>query len=377
MNPEQRDFFVVTAPGLEQICAHEMSMLGLRPAGQTHGGVAFSGGLQELYLANLWLRTASRILVRLGTVSARDFPALYKRLLRLPWGRYLKPGCRCDIRVASHRSRLSHSGRIADVCRQSVEKALGTPEQADGFAQGVLLRLEDDQVEVSIDSSGDHLHRRGYAQARTAAPLRENLAAAALLACGYDGSTPLIDIMTGSGTFVAEAAMISLRRAPGSLRDFAFMRWPKYRAGLWQQLRAEAQRQELPELPASIVGIDSNPKAVAATEKNLLQAGLNELIQVRCERLQQLIPSVPTGLLIGNPPYGARLGKNTELKPFYRDLEILYGRTFRHWHGALLCPDAVVCAMPSLVFEPIVRFSHGGIKVAVFLRSPARSVESP
>lgn len=365
---QQRDFFVVTPPGTEPYCSQEMSDLGLIPHQIVHGGIIFTGDLKELYLANLWLRTASRILVRIGTLTARDFPTLYKRLIRLPWGTYLKPGGQYKFRVTSVRSRLNHSDRIADVCRQAINRALGpavTRESEPAPSQTVLLRLVDDQVEVSIDSSGEHLHRRGYRLLRSAAPLRENLAAAALLACAYDGSVPLFDAMTGSGTFVIEAAMIALQQAPGSSRDFAFRSWPKYRHGLWQQLLSEAQRRQLSTPPHEIFGIDSNPKALAAARENLKQAGLEPFVVLQQERLQNLTPPATTGLLVGNPPYGERLGKSTGLQGFYHDLERLYGETFRHWQGMLLCPQRVVAAMKKVRFEPVVELSHGGIRIAV------------
>lgn len=381
MQENQRDFFVVTPPGTEPICAAEMSALGLLSRQTTHGGISFSGGLRELYLANLWLRTASRVLVRLGTFSARDFPTLYKRLLRLPWGSYIKPEADYRIRVASARSRLNHSDRIAEVCGQAISRALGTTaEGASGSAattQTILLRLAEDQVEVSIDSSGEHLHRRGYRRLRNAAPLRENLAAAALLACAYDGKVPLIDIMTGSGTFVIEAALIALHRPPGRDRAFAFMDWPKFRHGLWQQLLAEAQRHELPHPPRKIVGIDSNPKAIAAAQENIRQAGLASAIDVRQERLQTLTPSTPEGLLVGNPPYGERLGKGTSLQRFYHDLDRLYGETFAPWQGLLLCPQQLVASMKKVRFMPAASFSHGGIKVAALVKQPLNTRKTP
>ncbi|MFO7577404.1 MAG: RNA methyltransferase [Pelovirga sp.] len=365
-----REYFAVTPPGLEDLCVREMIQLGLVPQEQIHGGIAFSGGLRELYLANLSLRTASRVLVRLGRLTARDFPSLYQRLVRLPWGRYIKPGDACDVRVVSHRSRLSHSGRIAEVCQEAIARALGAAPGQGAVCQTVLLRLEEDRVDVSLDSSGEHLHRRGYRRARSAAPLRENLAAAALLACGYDGTLPLIDIMTGSGTFVTEAALIALHRAPGQGRRFAFMHWPKYREGLWQQLLGNARDEARDVLPAPILGIDSNPRALDAARQNIASAGLEGQVEIRCEQLQQLEPLSPTGLLIGNPPYGARLGKSARLQGFYAELEDLCAGPFAAWQTALLCPAEVVQRMRRVDFQPLLRFSHGGIKVGLYLKKP-------
>jgi len=369
MQKQNNNYFVVTAPGFENICAKELVDLGIQPLNTIRGGVEFAGGLQELYLANLWLRSASRILVRLGEVAARDFPILFQRLSRLPWGRFIKPGAAYEIKVASHGSRLTHTGRIAEVCEAAIAKSLGEKRGDSGLVQKVFLRMNDDHCQVSVDSSGEHLHRRGYRQARVAAPLRETLAAGCLLACHYDGSAPLLDMMTGSGTFAIEAAMIALHRAPGKERDFAFMGWPKYRPGLWQQLLIEAQREEKSTISTPIVALDNNPKAIAAVQKNLEMIGLTGLIQLSCGQIQQLQPQFPSGLMICNPPYGERLGKNASLKSLYHDLGRVYGTTFAAWQGAIICPESELLKTTGIAFSPLLRFSNGGIKVALLKKS--------
>ena len=378
MHQQQDRYFVVTHPGFEQICAHELSAAGIQPVATTRGGVEFDGGLRELYLANLWLRTASRILVRLGEVTARDFPTLFQRLARLPWGRFIKSGIGCDIRASASGSRLTHTGRIAETCGAAIARALGEeqiPCQQKG-GQKIFLRLHADRCLVSVDSSGDHLHRRGYLKARGAAPLRETLAAGCLLAVNYDGSRPLIDLMTGSGTLAIEAAMIALCRAPGRERSFAFMQWPKFRRGLWDQLLVAARREEKSLLPAPILGVDNNPKAIAAARQNLEDAGLAGLVQLNCANMQQLAGQSPPGLLICNPPYGGRLGKNASLRALYGDLGRVYGVRFNVWQGLLICPEGELLRATGCVFRPLIRFSNGGIPVALLEKSDELSTPS-
>ena len=365
MKKQQNNYFVVATPGFEDICAGELVALGIQPTGSVHGGIMFSGGLKELYLANLWLRSATRILVRLGTVTARDFPTLFQRLSKLPWGRFIKAGTSCDIRVTSRASRLIHTGRIAEVCQAAIAKSMGEEEGDNGKVQKIFLRVDDNCSQVSIDSSGENLHRRGYRQASVAAPLRETLAAGCLLACRYDGSVPLLDMMSGSGTFAIEAALIALHRPPGLKRMFAFMDWPRYRPGLWQQLLIEAQRGEKSTLPASIIAVDNNPKAIIAAQKNLEIVGLADLIQLSCANMQQLQPQFSHGLMICNPPYGERLGKDASLKALYHDLGRVYGRTFAGWQGAIICPESELIKSTGVSFSPVLRFSNGGIKVAL------------
>ncbi len=365
MQQQSDHYFVVTVPGFEKICAREMIVLGLQSVRPVHGGVEFEGGLCELYLTSLWLRSASRILVRLGAVTARDFPTLFQRLSRLPWGRFIKPGSDFEVRAASHASRLMHTGRIIDSCSAAICKSLGEKKGDKGPVQKIFIRMNEDRCQVSIDSSGEHLHRRGYRQARVAAPLRETLAAGCLLALDFDGSLPLIDMMTGSGTFAIEAALIALRRAPGKGREFAFMHWPKYRPGLWQQLSIEAQREEKSTLPSSIIAVDNNPKAISAARLNLEMSGLDGSVQLYCSNMQQLQPQFPSGLLICNPPYGERIGKDASLGALYHDLGRMYGADFADWQGAVVCPDSELVKSTGVAFTPILRFSNGGIKVAL------------
>ncbi len=369
---QENKYFVVVAPGLEAICAGEMERLNLPVLDRELGGLSFSGGLRELYLANLWLRSASRILVRLGEFTVRDFPALYKQLVKLPWGRFVKPGSRCRCRVSTQHSRLVHSGRIAETCEEAVLKALGLAAYDEHMAEtSVYIRIVDDRCMVSIDSSGEHLHRRGYMLARGAAPLRETLAAACLLAAGYDGSQPLYDLMCGSGTLAIEGALIARRRAPGLNRCFAFMDWPKYRPGLWQLLKDEAARGEV-SMAASLVALDSNPKVVEALSANLKTAGLDGDVNVFCQQLQKFEPEHQKGMLISNPPYGDRLGKDADLDALYRDLGRCFMTRFSGFDCLLICPDRKVLKHTELAFDRLLQFSNGGIPVVLW-RKPVRS----
>jgi putative N6-adenine-specific DNA methylase len=360
------DYYVVVAPGLEALCAAELAALGIVVTDRQNGGLAFAGGLRELYLANLWLRTASRILVRVGEFGARDFPTLYKRLGRLPWGRFVKPGRPCRCRVSSQHSRLLHSGRVEQTCREAVAKALGgVAEDATQEEATIYVRIVDDRCLVSVDSSGAHLHRRGYMQARGAAPLRETLAAGCLLAAGFDGSQSLVDLMCGSGTLAVEAALIALNLPPGGRRTFAFMDWPGFRPGLWQQLLDVAARAAGVAPSAAIVAVDSNPRAIAALRLNLAEAGLDELVDGHCCPMQDFSSELKHGLLICNPPYGERLGKNADLDALYRDLGRVYGTRFAGFQGCLICPEKRLVRQTGLAFEPLLRFSNGGIPVAL------------
>ena len=237
----EQPLFAITAPGLEALCAGELTALGLanRPV---PGGVEFHGGLREIYLANLWLRTATRVVVRLDSFRCRSFPDLFQRTRRLPWGQFLRTQTRVEVSASSRGSRLFHTDRIADTVREAIghDSAVSLAP----CTQRLLVRFEDDICQLSVDSSGELLHRRGYRQDAAPAPLRETLAAAMLLLAGWDGRERLLDPLCGSGTLPIEAALLAGRRPPGAQRTFAFMDWPGYRPGLWQALQVEAVRQQ-------------------------------------------------------------------------------------------------------------------------------------
>lgn len=363
---EAQQFFAITAPGLEEVCAAELAALEMTGVRVVAGGVEFAGGLRELYAANLQLRTASRVVVRAGTVRARDFAELFGRTARLPWGKFIRPGTRLRVRAVSHRSRLLHTGRIAETVAAAVDRALGRtrmPEQ--GVEQLLLARFEEDLCELSVDSSGELLHRRGWRLAPGAAPLRETLAAGLLLLLGWDGASPLVDPMCGSGTLVIEGALLARRLPPGRQRVFAFMSWPGYRPGLWQAIVAEADRGVRPA-PALILGADQDGAVVGAVRENAERAGVLADLELRHQELAALVPPVGPGLVLCNPPYGGRLGSGRDLRPLFRHLGESFRRSFAGWQLAFLAPDEALARATGLPLVAVATLSNGGIPVTLY-----------
>ncbi len=358
--------FVVVAPGLEQVCAGELAALTSAELRIVPGGIEFEGGLRELYLANLWLRTASRVLVRVGEVKARDFPDLFRKCVRLPWGRFVRPGTRVRVKAVSHLSRLNHTGRIAESVEAAVDRALGRETSpAAEQEQTVLARFENDRCLLSVDSSGEILHRRGYRTETAHAPLRETLAAGILKLMEWDGTVPLFDPMCGSGSFVIEAALIALRRAPGLERDFALRRWPGYRQGLWDALAAEARQKES-EATVALSGSDADLEAVEAARRNADRAGVGDLVSFHHKELGQFAPEGAKGLLVCNPPYGKRVGKNENLFPLYQRIGSLLREGCKGWQGALVCPDEHLAKQTGCALQKKALLHNGGIAVHLF-----------
>src|SRR5438552_6482368 len=246
--------FAVCAPGLPPVTAEEVRALGLQGRALP-GGVEVPGDLPEAMRLNLWLRTASRVLLRLGEpFRATAFPELVRKASALPWERFVRKGGGVAFRVTCRKSRLYHSGAVAERLHTALESRTRFPvpladesgEEVPADAQLFLARFEHDVCTVSVDSSGALLHRRGWRGPQAKAPLRETLAAALLLGAGFTGEEPLCDPLCGSGTIGIEAALIAMRRAPGIARAFAFQRWPEVSARQWEHLTVKARKQERP-----------------------------------------------------------------------------------------------------------------------------------
>lgn len=364
------ELFAVISPGLETVCANELAALQIKPGETIPGGIAFSGRLRDIYLCNLWLRTASRILIRFADFRSRDFPDLYRRASLLPWGRFIKSETPVSFRITCHTSRLNHTTRIAETLESAINQALGrSTNPAEGSAQLILVRIVDDQVTLSIDSSGELLHRRGYRQSVTAAPLRETLAAGTLMMLNWNGSTPLEDPLCGSGSFLLEAALLARQQAPGLNRAFAFMDWPGYRDGLWKLLCGEAQRMER-DISLAICGADENPGAVAAANENSKRSGIPGLLEIKQMPVSDQPIHAGEGLVVCNPPYGKRLKLGKEPEHYYNELGKQLLRAYPDWQLAMLCPNPELVKATGLPFRRIADLDNGGLTVGLYTTVP-------
>lgn len=371
--------FIVTAPGVEAFTAQELAACGLpvqpgsaQPAaqgGEETGGITLPGDLTAIYRANLHLRTASRVLVRMGEFHATAFSELRKKASRLPWGQFLRPGTPLAVRATCRHSRLYHSDAVAERVAGAISDALGRPspwaradEDAAEPPQLIIARLVNDQVTLSLDSSGAHLHRRGYRLATAKAPLRETLAAAVLLASGWDGRSPLLDPFCGSGTLLIEAALLARRMAPGKHRRFAFQNWVNYDPRLWKNLFEEASAQEIP-CPAVLQGSDRDAGAVQSAQANAERAGVAADLNLSCLAVSALSAPAGPGWVVTNPPYGQRISSTADL----RNLYARFGQVLREqcpgWQAAILCNSEALVRQTRLAYEKGIPFVNGGLPV--------------
>ena len=334
--------FAVAAPGVEAVLAREVQALpGAGAVRAVAGGVEFHGDAELLYRANLWLRTATRVLVRVGRFEAREFAKMRRRASTLPWERFLDGKRPIAVSAAQSGSRLYHTGAIAENLLAAIGDRVRPELAANADGAKVLVRGAGDQWTVSVDSSGELLHRRGWRQQTALAPMRETLAATMLLLCQWDPSTPLVDPMCGAGTLPLEACALAMRIAPGLSRTFAFAGWPSFDAARFRRVHDEAEAARLASPPAPIVGSDRSPAAVAAAQQNAERAGLAAHLTLTQAELDEVAPPTGTrpGLVIMNPPYGRRLGDPRALRSLYGAIGRVLRARFAGWRAALLVSD--------------------------------------
>jgi len=378
--------FAVTHPGLETILAAELSAIGAVPQAPTPGGVEFPFTPELLARANLCLRTAGRILVRVAEFHARTFAELERHLLRISWDRWLPAGAPAHVRVTTKKSKLYHERALVErfamaitarCPKTSILAARGEAEaeshDPDSTLQRFVVRVFRDQVTVSVDTSGALLHRRGYRVDQAKAPLRETLAAGLVLGSGWSGATPLVDPMCGSGTIPIEAALLARRIPPGWRRTFAFERWPEMRDGSMARVRAELEERILPRAPAPIVGTDRDDGAIAAAVVNAERAGVAGDIEFRRAPISALAPPPGPGVLMVNPPYGGRIGDAGNLRDLYAQLGNVARRVAGGWDLVMIGADRALERQVGLAWRELLRTENGGIPI----RFLAASVPTP
>lgn len=368
--------FAVSAPALEPIVAKELVDLGHAAAVSVEGGVEFKANRRQLYEANLHLRTASRVVIRLGRFRALTFAELEKHARKIPWERVISRGQRVELRVTCRKSKLYHSDAVAErIERAIVEKfeAIVTPHSPDedaadpqtSGAQLIIVRFDHNHCTVSADSSGALLHLRGYRASVTRAPVRETLAAALVLASEWDRTSPLLDPFCGSGTIPIEAALLTGGIAPGKHRQFQFMNWPDFNAAEWKRVLDGAVRSETRGGPM-IRGSDATAAAIRAATENAERAGVTNRVRFERADALQIRSEGSPGWIISNPPYGVRLGNTTESRRLMRDFAIHLRQQFPGWRLALLAP-ADVATIPGLDVKPLARTTNGGLSVRILV----------
>lgn len=372
---ETHEFLAVGAPGFERVLLAEVENLpGVTDARTVRGGVEFRGPFVSVYHANLRLATAHRLLWRVAEFLAQSGPMLYNKAAALPWERYL--GFERDVRfhVSSRGSRLNHPQGAAETLYSAVNKALeplGLAVQTSEDAPlTVHARLFRDRCTLSIDTSGEHLHRRGYRTHVGEAPIRETLAAGILKTVGLEDYDLIVDPMCGSGTFLLEAARLLGHAAPGKDRRFAFEHLPSFQPTLWERLKREAAAEETP-VATTLLGFDKDARVLTAARANAERAGVAGAVRLEvADALTLPYGGLRAGfrrpLLVCNPPYGKRLESGDTsggARQLVADLSARLGQA-PGWTVALLTPNP---AWTGLAADERLEFANGGGAVTLLV----------
>jgi putative N6-adenine-specific DNA methylase len=386
---ETFDAFAIAAPGLSPLVADELVALGITPTAVEPAGVSFVATREDLARANLWLRIASRVIVRLATFEAVDFATLERKSKTVPWGRVLGNGVNAQLRVTCKKSRLYHSDGVAQRVARGIEakvagsrvalKAVDEEKVAAAIdddsaefrmataSQLIVVRFDHDVCTISADSSGALLHRRGWRQAVAKAPLRETLAATLVTVSGWDGSQPFVDPFGGSGTIGIEAALRARNFAPGMQRSFAMEQWPGTPRAVMTVLKRDAHRQANVRAGAPIVVADRDAGACRAALSNAERAGVAGDVQVVQRSLSEtdLRALGDAGHVVTNPPYGVRVSEGNDLRSLYQRLGDVMRAGGRGWHVTMLAAERSLVAQMKLHAAAKVRTTNGGLPVTI------------
>lgn len=337
-----RPCFAAVPRGAEELAASELKSLGVSNVSAGKGGVSFQADRKSLYMANLWLRTASRVLVQLSVFNCTTPDELYHGVFAIPWHDLITISMTLAVDCSLRDSAMTHSGFVAlktkDAIVDRIRKECGSRPNVDTKAPDMRINvhLHKNVCTVSLDSSGEPLDRRGYRLERNEAPLRETLAAAVVALTGWDGSVPFADPMCGSGTIPIEAALIAGHVAPGLQRNFGFQRWIDYDKRLWEQVVREAESMQK-KLPLGLIsGLDKDSRALKIASRNSAKAGFEGQLHFFHAELEAFQPEGEGGVVIINPPYGKRLGDEEDLRELYCTIGDVMKKRCRGWTGYVL-----------------------------------------
>lgn len=371
------EIFLTAPPGLEPMLMAEVQQAGFDAPVLSPGGVTIRGTWDDVWRANLCLRGASKVLARIGEFRAFHLAQLDKRARKFPWGEILGQGVLTEglslkVEVTTNKkSKIYHAGAAVERFERAIAEEFGA-KIAEGLEDADLVikaRFDDNNIQLSVDTSGEGLHKRGHKQAMGKAPMRETMAALCLRACGYDGTEPVLDPMCGSGTFVIEAAEIARHMMAGRARRFAFENLATYDPARVQNIKADWQNRES---ALQFYGSDRNVNVVRMANENAERAGVADMCTFLPVPVSEITrPEGATGLVIVNPPYGARIGKKKDLFALYSAFGEVMKDRFSGWRVGMITSDDQLAQATTLPWlPPLAPIAHGGLKVRLYQTAP-------
>ena len=366
--PDEFEIFLAAPPGLERYLLLEVKEAGFKRAKATAGGVTIWGDWNDVWRANLTVRGASKVLARIGQFRAFHLAQLDKRARKFDWAGILTLGHAVKVEVVTNRkSKIYHAGAAVQRLERAINEEFGVPiattmEEADIV---IKTRIDDNNVLLSVDTSGLGLHKRGHKQAMGKAPLRETMAALLLRACEYNGEETVLDPMCGSGTFLIEAAELSRGLMAGRAREFAFEKLASYDPTAIERMKAGWTVKDSQQ---TFYGSDRNVNVIGFSNANAQRAGVDDLCRFTPTALSHVeVPQGDPGLVIVNPPYGSRIGKKKDLFALYTAFGEVMRERFTGWRVGMVTADTHLADAAKLPWSHIsAPISHGGLKVKLF-----------
>ncbi len=361
------EIFLTGTPGLESLLANEATEKGFQGVTAIKGGVTLHGTWPDVWRANLELRGATRVLARVGSFMAFHLAQLDKRARKFPWGDVLRKDLPVKVEVTCKASKIYHAGAATQRIETALKESHGMTISKEAEIV-IKTRIDDNRVTISLDTTGESLHKRGHKHGIGKAPMRETLASLMLRQCGFDGSEPIYDPMCGSGTFPIEAAEIATGLQPGRSRSFAFEHLASFDAEAFSALRKDTVTSP----QARFYGSDRDAGAIKMSAENAERAGVSEFTNFQMKPISDITPPEgPSGLVIVNPPYGARIGNKKLLYPLYGSLGEVLKTQFQGWRVGLVTSEPGLAKATGLPFGPQgPSIPHGGLKVWLFRSDP-------
>lgn len=319
------ELIATSAFGLEAVVSRELRELGYDDQKVEDGRVTFVGDELAVCRCNLWLRAADRILVKVGSFPATDFGEFFDRIEAMAWHEWLPVDARFPVAGKSVRSQLHHEPTIQSVTKKAIVESLKRNYQRHWFQETgteypIEVSILKDQVLLSIDTSGNGLHKRGYRPTAGVAPLRETTAAALVLLSYWNRDRVFLDPFCGSGTIAIEAAMIGRNRAPGIGRGFTAELWPQFDRRIWKQARDEARDKAIGKAKLPLLASDIDDRVLRLAQSNAIAAGVGADIEFKQMDVLELKTTFEYGVVITNPPYGERMGDDESAVDIYDDM---------------------------------------------------------
>ena len=364
--------FVTCPRGLEAPLSQELEQLKCQDIRAVDGGVACKGGMEQVYRINLHSRTASRVLLRLTKSGYRSEQDIYKAAKNIRWTDWFDLEQTFKVKVEGKRAQVKSLDfvglKIKDAVCDVFRDACDARPSVGKIRPDIRIHafIDERDIQIFIDTSGEALFKRGYRQDTGEAPMRENLAAGLLLLAGYDGSQPFQDPFCGSGTIVIEAAWIATRRAPGLMRRFGFEKLKNFDAALWKKLQHEAETQIRPA-PAPISGSDNDRYMIRAAVANAQAAEVDTFIRFEVKDAQDTRPNGDSGILISNPPYGVRLAEVQALQALYPQLRAWLKQHYAGWLAGMFTGDRDMPKFMRLSPKRKIPLYNGNLDCRLFL----------